>query len=217
MLYMATIIYKYSKVQFMTGSSLTVRTLNNASLKQAADDINELIFKDFIPDIIIGIRSGGYVVAEIMAQSAPHKPLLLPISRRRASTEQKSKIKWLKTVLRFLPYAITDRLRMIEHKKLMKQPVNEAQEFTPDAAELSTLRGFLQARKNSKILIVDDAVDSGATMKAVLDLLDKEADPSCIIKTAAITVTTDNPIIKPDYALYNHVLFRFPWSFDFKG
>ena len=201
----------------MTQNNLTVRTLGNAGLVESARTLNNLIFKDFIPDIIIGIRSGGYIVAEIMTKAAAHKPLLLAISRRRASTQQKNKIKGLKNILRLLPYFITNKLRIIEHKRLMTKPMAQQQEFIPDANEISALRGFLQARTNSKILIVDDAVDSGATMKAVLELVRKEANSSCTIKTAAITVTTDAPLIQPDYILYSHVLCRFPWSFDFKN
>lgn len=201
----------------MTQADITVKTLDDARLQQAAQDLNTLIFNDFIPDIVVGIRSGGYIVAEIMAKCAAHKPILLPISRRRASTEQKSKIKGLRSFLRLLPYAITDRLRIMEHKKLTQNPAPQGQEFAPDATELSNLRNCLKTHEHSRILIVDDAVDSGATMKAVLDLLFKEVNSACIIKTAALTVTTDNPIIQPNYTLYSHVLFRFPWSFDFKG
>ncbi len=201
----------------MSKNILTVQTLDNNGLKEASFSLNTMIFNDFIPNIIIGIRSGGFIVAEIMAQSAKHKPLLLAISRHRASTEKKNKIKGLKSFLKLLPYPITNQLRIWEHKKLTSKPVSKTIEFIPDTNELANLRGFLKAKPESKILIVDDAVDSGETMKAVLDLVRKEADPSCIIKTAAITVTTDTPIIKPDYILYNHVLCRFPWSFDFKN
>ncbi len=205
----------------MPQNKLTVKTIDDDALNKTAKTLNNLIFNDFIPDIIIGIRSGGYVVAEIMTQTADHKPLLLAISRRRSCTETKNKVKCLKKILKLLPYAVTNHFRIIEHKILIKKAATKTaaqqQEFTPDTAELSALRTFLQAHENSKILIVDDAIDSGATMKAVLDLVRKEANSACTIKTAAITVTTDTPLIQPDYILYNNVLCRFPWSFDFKN
>lgn len=201
----------------MLSNNLRVETLNNKGLQDAAISLNNLIFKDFIPDIIIGIRSGGYVVAEIMAKEAPHKPILLAISRRRTSTQTKSKIKGLKNILGLLPYAVTDRLRIWEHKKLNRKPASEAKPFVPDADELSALKAALQTQKNNKILIIDDAVDSGATMKAVLDLVQSVADSACLIRSAAITLTTEHPLIQPDYKLYKNVLIRFPWSFDFKN
>ncbi len=196
---------------------ISVKTLTELGLRAAAIALNDLVFKDFTPDIIIGIRTGGYIVAEMMAQEAAHKPALLAISRQRSSTQAKGKVRGLKTILRLLPYAISDRLRVIEHNRLTSGPVDSSPAFTPDAGEMSELLKILRAGQGYKILVVDDAVDSGATMKAVLDVVRAEADSSCIIRSAAITVTTSSPLIKPDYTLYNHVLCRFPWSFDFKS
>ena len=73
---------------------------------------------------------------------------------------------------------------------------------------LPELRGF------RSILIVDDAVDSGKTLKTIVDEVRKKY-LTAEIKTAVITVTTKQPIILPDYYLfYNHTLIRFPWSAD---
>lgn len=195
----------------------TVKTFDNSGLCDCAVNLNKTVFKDFIPDVVIGIRSGGFVIAEIMAKEAAHKPKLLAISRQRASTQTKNKIKGLKNILRVLPYAITDKLRIIEHKRLNATPATEVKEFSPNIDELAALCKTLKTLENGKILIVDDAVDSGATMKAVLEVVKAEACSSCTIKTAAVTVTTNQPLINPDYYLYHHVLCRFPWSFDFKG
>ncbi len=201
----------------MQSNHFTVKTLDNTALLDAAKALNSLVFQNFVPDIIIGIRTGGFVVAEMMAKETPHNPVLLAISRQRVSTQKKKKIKFLKNLLRFLPYAITDLMRIMEHKSLNSKAGNEKQPFSPDIDELAALRGTMRNRDSCKILIVDDAIDSGATMKAVFDVVRAEANSACIIKTAAITVTTDSPLIQPDYKLYRYVLCRFPWSFDFKG
>jgi hypoxanthine phosphoribosyltransferase len=64
------------------------------------------------------------------------------------------------------------------------------------------------------VLVVDDAVDSGATLIAVLDAVYKAAGSSKV-RSAAITVTTENPMVMPDYYLYHdETLIRFPWSID---
>lgn len=201
----------------MPTNNLSVRTFDEHALNEASIALNNQIFPNFLPEIIIGIRTGGFTVAEIMAKKALHKPVLLAISRQRASTQTKSKVKGLKGILRLLPYFITDFLRIAEHKRLNSKPADDSQPFAPDIDELVTLRGVLRTRENYKILIVDDAIDSGATMKAVYDVVRAEANSACNIKTAAITVTTDSPLIQPNYTLYSHVLCRFPWSFDFKG
>lgn len=54
--------------------------------------------------------------------------------------------------------------------------------------------------KNKKILLVEDRIKTGATVKLALDLL-KEAK---LIKTLAVNG-------EADYSLYNESCFRFPW------
>lgn len=201
----------------MPQHSVTVKTIDNIGLQDASNALSSLILQNFVPDIIIGIRTGGYVIAEIMAKELQQKPLLLAISRQRNGTQKKTKVKYLKKILSLLPYKVTDYLRIIEHKYLHSKPAAAHQSFSPNIDELATLRGALRTRENYKILIVDDAIDSGETMKAVLDVVRAEASSASVIKTAAITVTTDSPLVQPDYALYRHVLCRLPWSFDYKN
>ena len=182
-----------------------IKTINDAELREVAIELNDLIFQDFLPDIIIGIKNGGYKVAEIMVSEAEHKPLFFGVSMQRTSTKNKSKIK---NILRHLPYIITDNLRILENNLLF--PRNKKPQATTEIPEL-------QGYKNAKILIVDDAVDSGHTLKTVLENVRSSVDFSCVVRTAAITLTTDFSVIKPDYTLYQNVLCRFPWSFDFRG
>ena len=208
---------------------LKIKTLNDADLREAAIALNALVFKDFLPDIIIGIKTGGYIVAEQMAREAAHKPLLLAVSMQRESTKKKAK---LKNILRHFPYFITDKLRILEHRWLFrhceksqatKQSTVEQKSGLPRSlkslamTETEDLRDVLRGRENAKILIVDDAVDSGRTLQDVLFAVREAADLSCEIRSAAITLTTDFSIINPDYLLYKNVLCRFPWSFDFRG
>jgi len=55
--------------------------------------------------------------------------------------------------------------------------------------------------KNKKILLVDDRIKSGSTIKLAQELL-KEA---ALVKTFAVNGNAD-------YALYNEMCFRFPWT-----
>lgn len=54
--------------------------------------------------------------------------------------------------------------------------------------------------KNKKILLVDDRIKTGSTVKYALELL-KDAE---LIKTFAVNGNAD-------YALFNEECFRFPW------
>lgn len=196
-----------------TYNNITVKTLDDAGLNAAAIALNNFVFADFTPNIVIGIRTGGFVVAEAMVKNMANSSQLLAISKQRSSTQKKS---MLKNILRLLPYFISDKLRIIEHKLLNSKPAVAGEPFTPNESEFTALKNALLIGENHKILIVDDAVDSGATMLAVADLVKAQAGVNSMVKTAAITVTTTAPLIQPDYKLYNLVLCRFSWSFDFK-
>lgn len=75
---------------------------------------------------------------------------------------------------------------------------------------------FLNSNANSKVLIVDDAIDTGATLKLVKDKI-LEKYPKTIVRIAVITVTSNRPLIDADYCIYhNRTLVRFPWSNDVK-
>lgn len=56
--------------------------------------------------------------------------------------------------------------------------------------------------KNKKILLVDDRIKSGSTIKLARELLKESA----LIKTFAVNGNAD-------YPLYNETCFRFPWIF----
>jgi hypoxanthine phosphoribosyltransferase len=67
-----------------------------------------------------------------------------------------------------------------------------------------------------RILVVDDAVDSGRTLEVVLRWL-RGRCPDAEVRSAVLTVTTPRPLLIPDFYLYYpDVLIRFPWSLDNK-
>lgn len=195
---------------------MQIRTLDHTRLSDASAELFSIVCHDFQPTLLLGIRRGGYIVAERMLAGAAHERCsLLALSRCRPSTRKKNQSATVKRLLRALPRFAADRLRVIEHVLLTGIGRPRATPFTPDASEFAAVGAHLQAHGDARILIVDDAVDSGATLAAVRDVV-KGAAPCAIIKTAAIVVTTENPIIEPDYFLYRHELCRFPWSLDFE-
>ena len=67
-----------------------------------------------------------------------------------------------------------------------------------------------------KILVIDDAIDSGDTLFAIATTL-KDMNPDARIDIAVMTETTRHPRIRANYTLYrNRTLIRFPWSNDYK-
>jgi len=153
------------------------------------------------PDLVVGIASGGVHVAERIFPAAPH----VSVSCRRPSTATKTRMEPVFKLIRLLPLAVRDRLRVFEATRLRRsRPHPMPSVNVPDAA-----------RHARDILVVDDAVDSGATMRAVTEAI-RTANPGARIRTAAITVTTPMPLIWPDMTLYTNVLIRFPWARDYR-
>ena len=123
----------------------------------------------------------------------------------RPSSRWKSK---MKSMLRFLPYPVLDRLRLLESGilSMRRHPVKDDVELP---SQLLDLHGC-------NILVVDDAVDSGATLSAVVSAVKREL-PMSQCRSAVLTVTTSAPLVRPDYMLYDdNTLIRFPWSMDMK-
>jgi hypoxanthine phosphoribosyltransferase len=84
-----------------------------------------------------------------------------------------------------------------------------------DAAEVDQVaRRLREMPAPRRLLLVDDAVDSGVTLAAVMQRLKAACPPGTEIQSAAIVQTTPRPLLAPDHVLYNGALCRFPWSFD---
>lgn len=156
--------------------------------------------RDFAPQLIVGIPRGGSYVGQIIAREYADAEYI-EIGGQRAGTPRKGRLSWL---LRLLPTFVVDRLRMAEARRLARRKHTVG--LLPSPSSLPAA---------SRILVVDDAVDSGATMAAVVNFL-KRALPESSVRSAAITVTTPSPLIEPDYAIYRgDTLIRFPWSNDY--
>lgn len=90
--------------------------------------------------------------------------------------------------------------------------------YNPNKESKVTLTKELQDKiKNAKsILIVDDSIDTGATVLAIQNVI-KSLNPHIIIKVAVLTVTHKKPYIEPEYTNYTRTLLRCPWAEDYKG
>lgn len=170
--------------------------------------IQKMKVDDYLPDAVVGIRTGGVYIADLFArQLGFNNGTALQISVYRPSSKNKKKI--FSSIAKFMPIKMLDFLRIIEAKMMFKSD-GRSQIFD------ISLPVELESRNYSRILVVDDAVDSGATLSAVLRMIESRYQ-GVEIKSAAITVTTDNPTVCPDYYLYkNSTLIRFPWSLDSK-
>ena len=121
----------------------------------------------------------------------------------------------LHKILQSLPYFLLNWLRMAE---MLYEEV-KAKKKNPKREGIVSFSDEVNACLESggrNVLVVDDAIDTGATLKLVKDTI-MEKYPNTIVKIAVITVTSKHPIIDADYCLYHdRTLLRFPWSNDIK-
>lgn len=192
----------------------TVQTLVGSAFEAACTRLMKLVSASYAPTLLVGIRTGGLFVAETMARSHPGTLPVLSLTCRRAGTKTKSRIPWLNQALLSLPRGTVDKLRVLEHRLLSTRRTRLAHAPEVDRQEAQRIAEAVAATPGARILVVDDAVDSGLTLGTVLELLRGNTPTGTELRSAVITVTLDAPRVEPDYALYRGVLCRFPWSFD---
>jgi len=184
---------------------MKVHTLDKSALQAAATELENKA-QLFAPDLIVGIATGGEYVAEMMFSQVPH----VTVRSSRPSTEAKQSLGFIWRIIRNLPDFVKDGMRVAEAKWLGRRR-SGTQEPLSLSADIITF-----IARSKKILIVDDAIDTGMTMKRVINAI-RGVEGERDIAVAVISVTMSDPIVEADYKLYTGVLVRFPWSKDFKA
>lgn len=177
-----------------------VKDIDLFKLKDLSYDLAKKVNKsDFKPQHILYIERAGLFIAHEIASyySCP----LSGIYANRTGTKIKSKIRF---ILRHLPRSITHLLLQIELRSnvhAVKKERNVYMEVELPSKELD-------------MLLVDDAVDTGFSLNAVLKFLKTNGYVGDKMKTAVLTTTQKDPISRPDITLFEEITFAFPWSYD---
>ncbi len=169
-------------------------------LRKLSDDLGKQIKNSgYSPDHILYVERAGLLTGFILASffGCP----ISGITSKRSGTSIKSGLKY---ILRLLPRSITHFLRRLE----IKSSVHE----TNVKRYVSCDNGLPPAGK--KILVVDDALDTGHSIAAVMDYLTSKGFARERIKVAVLTTTGDNPATRADFSFFDQVVCAFPWSYD---
>lgn len=167
--------------------------------RQLADKITRNNFK---PELILGVKTGGVDIAKGLHKYFPTSDLKFCSVKKKSHA---GKTRRIKNHLKKLPRFILDFLRIIEARFLfhLRSRTSVDEVILPDEID-----------KKNTFLIVDDALDTGTTLQSIIAEL-KLKNQKAAIQTAVFTVTTKQPVIFPDYTLFNNqTLLRFPWSRD---
>jgi hypoxanthine phosphoribosyltransferase len=168
--------------------------------------------RTYDPDLLIGIYTGGAVVAREMEASLPDAGRV-DVRLQRPGTAIKSRLR-IGTVLSRLPRPLANACRWLEvefrEATLRRGDVDYAS-ASARLAKDPALRDAVQSAQ--RVLVVDDTVDSGRTLgtvrKAVMMI-----GPDLDVRTAVLASTWRRPPHRPDFCLYDRTLLRLPWSMD---
>lgn len=191
---------------------MRVITLSTVGFTRACRDLWEGVEKSgWVPGLIIGIETGGACVSREIEHNCNCAVNFSTLRCQRPATKVKNRFN-VNFFLKRLPVFFNDKARVFEHywRVLTYRSGKSERIIESSDSLLALLEG------ESKILIVDDAVDSGETLAAVLVYV-RSIAPGADIKTAAITKTWNAPRVKLNYFLFEKTLVRFPWSFDSKS
>jgi hypoxanthine phosphoribosyltransferase len=178
---------------------------------------NEVKKDGFVPDLAIGVLTGGgYIGREMIDGLNKINPQMLykEIKLQRGSTKAKDK-SHIHKILKRMPYPVLNLLRIIEVEVLeLKSRIIKPIRYGSITLDQETKDLLKKGKKN--ILLIDDCIDTGMTLKIIKDELIKEFGNAITIKVAVVTTAHRHPVIKADYSLYNRILIRFPWANDTK-
>jgi uncharacterized protein len=193
-----------------------VVTLSEPDFVGLSQELYRRVIADgYAPTHIVAIASGGTRVRDAIKPIIDPAVIVVDIALSRRLTKQKRRFR-VSTLLARLPYVCTDQLRILEHwMRFLCFDPGKSTFDVPDSScqELQQIG----ARHGVRILVLDDAADSGVTLSRALRALARQEMGGAEIRTAVIASTWKSPLVRPNYAVFNGVLCRFPWSHDYRN
>jgi len=195
---------------------MKVITLDNKKLTQYSQKLAiEILKSKYQPDLIIGIQTGGAFVSKpLYTEITKHyKTAYCEVGLSRPLSHKKKKFN-IKILLQYFPYVLLNFMRNLEVFiyelfKSQKYGLTRQNEIIIDIDTVDCIK------KAKNILLVDDAIDSGATLLEVKTKI-LSLNKNTQIKTAVLTSTHKSSYIDVDFSIFKRVLLRCPWSNDYK-
>ena len=197
---------------------MQVVTLNRQDFEAHAERLARAVEKGSADcyDAIVAVRRGGSLVCDAFLRYFPKTRYAARyvVTLQRPSTKRKEGTAG--RILKRLPRPVLDAMRIMESNMLslcrkLRNPVR-----IPDVEIPDGLAKTLTTNARPAILVIDDAIDSGDTLFAIIETL-RKTNPDTSVSIAVMTETTADPRVRGNYTLYrNRTLIRFPWSNDYK-
>lgn len=178
----------------------TVKEVDLIKLKEMSIELAQTVRRSgYKPEHILYIERAGLLVGFEIADF--FQCGISGITSRRSGSSIKSKFK---RILRHLPRVITHFLRQFELNSNIHGIHKERNVFCE----------YQFPPKDKKLLIVDDAIDTGYSLAAIRNFLETHGYDKNSIKIAVLTTTGAAPVLHADFSLLDQVTCAFPWSYD---
>ena len=197
---------------------MQVLTLDSAAFDQYAAKLAKIVEENSSEnfDAIVAVMRGGSFVCDAFCRYFPRNRYSSRYDVKLQRPSSKRKDGTVSMILKRLPIQVLNFLRMAESiilslNRKIKKPTEPPNIEVPD-----DLAHILKEKETPKILVIDDAIDSGDTLFAISNTF-RKTNKNAIIRIAVMTETTSRPCIRADFSIYrNKTLIRFPWSNDYK-
>lgn len=184
----------------MKYTELSRKDIENDCFKWAMD-----IKKSYQPDLIIYVAKAGYLIGREM-----NRVFDVPLVGISASREGNGLKEIFGPIVSFMPNFIRNFLISVELKSDTHSKNTERKIHMHEGLEM------LDKEKFHHILIVDDSVDTGHSMKQVVNVI-SSMFANAEIKTAGLNVwDKSKSIIDTDFALFKNTVIKTPMSKDSK-
>ena len=179
---------------------MELKEINLNSVHDINKKLNEEINYDF--DLIVFVARGSYIIGADLSKFRD-----VPLLEIKCSRIGKIIKNSIKPLIRYLPNSILLELRKKELQKRMnpKKALDNV-DFEKDI--------FSKYKERKRILLVDDSIDTGNTIKECEKALHNYFENS-EVKSASLNVMLDSQKY-PNYFLYADTMLRGPWSSDSK-
>lgn len=192
-----------------------VTTLDEVGVAASSRSLAQQVAESgFAPTHIVAIANGGIPIARPFNVVFPGAEFVI-VTKQRAGTQRKEQSAGFKQLVQQSPDVVTTLFRRLEHWSRY-----EERDFARNPIVLPTEDGLVWPALQTtpeRIIVVDDAVDTGTSIEFVAASARRRFGPDCAVRTAALTISGVNPQARADYALMEGVNIRFFWSKDFKG
>ena len=176
--------------------------LSIKDLKKVNKELFEIVKKDYEYDCVIFIARGSFIIGKDLAEYN-NVPLLEIFAKRKGGKIKKI----LRPLLSVLPNFIVVKLREKEVKS--NYHAKNSDRFVSFDDKI-----WNKFKNVKKILVVDDSVDTGYSIKFVKEEIEKYFI-SAEVRVAALNYFEKSiNVVKTDYYLYNDTMLKGPWSND---